>query len=38
MIDTIEAERNAIDENEESTHLNAKKIQTLHKLKDNGLS
>ena len=33
MIATLEAERNAIVENEASTHLNAKKIQTLHKLK-----
>jgi transposase len=33
MIATLEAERNAIVENKASTHLNAKKIQTLHKLK-----
>jgi transposase len=33
MIATLEAERNAIVADEASTHVNAKKIQTLHKLK-----
>src|ERR1700720_113575 len=33
MIATLEAERDAIVEDEASTHLNAKKIQNLHKLK-----
>jgi Transposase IS116/IS110/IS902 family len=33
MIATLEAERNAIVEDEASTHVNAKKIQNLHKLK-----
>src|ERR1700694_3093442 len=33
MITTLEAERDAIVEDEASTHLNAKKIQNLHKLK-----
>jgi hypothetical protein len=33
MISTLEAERNAIVEDQASTHPNAKKIQTLHKLK-----
>jgi transposase len=33
MISNLEAERNAIVADEASTHLNAKKIQTLHKLK-----
>jgi transposase len=33
MIATLEAERNAIVADEASTHPNAKKIQTLHKLK-----
>jgi transposase len=33
MIATLEAERNAIVEDQASTHPNAKKIQTLHKLK-----
>jgi transposase len=31
MIATLEAERNAIVEDEASTHVNAKKIQNLHK-------
>src|SRR6202048_896557 len=33
MITTLEAERDAIVEDEASTHVNAKKIQNLHKLK-----
>jgi transposase len=33
MIATLEAERNAIVEDEASTHVNAKKIQNLHELK-----
>ena len=33
MIATLEAERDAIVEDEASTHVNAKKIQTLHQLK-----
>jgi transposase len=33
MIATLEAERDAIVENEASTHVNAEKIQALHKLK-----
>src|SRR6201984_3376005 len=33
MIATLEAERDAIVEDEDSTHVNAKKIQNLHKLK-----
>jgi transposase len=33
MIATLEAERDAIVDDEASTHLNAKKIQNLHKLK-----
>src|ERR1700722_14913235 len=33
MIATLEAERDAIDEDEASTHVNAKKIQNLHQLK-----
>jgi hypothetical protein len=33
MIATLEAERDAIVEDEASTHVNAKKIQYLHKLK-----
>ena len=33
MIATLEAERNTIVADEASTHVNAKKIQTLHKLK-----
>jgi len=33
MIATLEAERNAIVEDEASTHVNAKKIQNLHKLR-----
>jgi transposase len=33
MIATLEAERDAIVEDEASTHVNAKKIQNLHKLK-----
>jgi transposase len=33
MIATLEAERDAIIEDEASTHVNAKKIQNLHKLK-----
>src|SRR5215813_8839262 len=33
MIATLEAERNAIVEDEASTHINAKKIHNLHKLK-----
>jgi transposase len=33
MIDTLEAERDAIVEDEASTHVNAKKIQNLHQLK-----
>ena len=37
MIATLEAERDAIVEEETSTHVNAKKIQTLHKLKAIGL-
>ena len=38
MIATLEAERNAIVENEASTHLNAKKIQTLHHSRPSALS
>ena len=37
MIATLEAERNAIVEDEASTHINAKKIHNLHKLKAIGL-
>src|SRR5215831_4051960 len=33
MIATLEAERNSIVEDEASTHINAKKIHNLHKLK-----
>ena len=33
MITTLEAERDAIVEDEASTHVNAEKIQALHKLK-----
>jgi hypothetical protein len=37
MIDTLETERDAIVHDEASTHLNAKKIPNLHKLKAIGL-